>query len=108
MPPSTLFQQTLQILPSRPQQRFTIDPLEFAQAEPSHAMPVLAFGKEGFHPHTALAQSFLVGFGRLIGPHPLQGLLIHTAAERASLLAGRTLGFEGAVVAVFGAGAIAA
>ncbi len=70
-------------------------------------MPILAFAKERFHPHTALAQSFLVWFGRLIGLYPIQDLLIDTAAERAPLLAGRTLGFEGAVVAVFRAGAIA-
>ena len=91
MPASSLFQQPLEILARRSHQRFTIDPLEFTQAEPTHAMPVLALCKEWFHPDTALAHGFLVGLGRLIGTHPIQIRLIHTAAQTASLLIGGTL-----------------
>src|SRR5947208_8768096 len=40
------------------------------------------------------AKGFLVGLGWLIGTHSIQILLIHTAAQTASLLIGGTLGFE--------------
>ncbi len=69
-------------------------------------MPVFAFGKQGFDPDLSLAQRFVVGFSRLVASHPIQHLLIHTAAETAALFAGGTLGFEWAMIAVFGASAL--
>src|SRR5437016_761465 len=108
MPSSSFFQQPLQILSRRSQQRFTIDPLEFTQAEPSHAMPVLTFCEEWFHPHTALAQGFLVGLGRLIGTHSIQIHFIHTAAQTTSLLIGGTLGSQWARVTILDIRPIAA
>src|SRR5260370_10563525 len=71
-------------------------------------MPVLAFCEERFHPHTALTEGFLVGLGRLIGPHPIQILLIHTPAQTASLLIGGALGFQRAGITVFDIGSVAA
>ena len=71
-------------------------------------MPLLALGKQGFDPPTAFAIRFLVGFGRGVRPHPIEHLLIHTAAQAAPLGTGGTLLFERTVVAVFGACAIAA
>src|SRR5258708_30496449 len=94
MPASSFFQQALQILPRRSHQGFTINPLQLSQANPSHAMPVLTFREERFHPHTALTESFLVGLGRLIGTYPIQILLIYTATETSSLLIASTLAFQ--------------
>jgi hypothetical protein len=71
-------------------------------------MPVLPFCEKRFHPHTALTESFLVGLGRLIGTHPIQILLIHTAAQAASLLIGGALGLQWASIAVLDIGTIAA
>src|SRR6266699_6469863 len=70
-------------------------------------MPVFAFRKQGFHPDLTLAQGFLVGLGLLISAHPFQTGFIDTVAEAASSCTGRTLGFERAMIAVLGIGAIA-
>gem|GEM_PF-4066972 len=75
-----------------------------SQAKASHTMPVFPLGEEGFDSDRAFAKSLLVSFGLVVTSHPIQILLIHTAAERASLCTGGTLGFERTVIAVFGAG----
>jgi hypothetical protein len=53
----------LQVLPTRDQERFAVDPPEATQAEPPQAMPLLRRGEERFHPDLSLAHRFLVGFG---------------------------------------------
>src|SRR6516165_2001071 len=71
-------------------------------------MPVLAFCEEWFHPHTALAQGFLVRLGWLIGTHAIQIRFIYTAAQTASLLIGGTLGSQWACITVLDIGPVAA
>ncbi len=66
-------------------------------------MPVFGLGKQRFHPDTALAIRFLVGFGGVIGSHPIQIVLKDTATERPSLLTCRTLRFERIVITILGA-----
>ena len=106
--PAAFFEQTFQILSRCAHERFTIDTPEPTQTEAPHAVPVFPFSKEWFDPDLPLAQGFLVGLSRLVASNPIQHLLIHTAAEAAPLFAGGTLGFEWAVIAVPGIGAITA
>ena len=89
--PSSFFEQPFEILPSCSHQCFTVDAPEQTQAEASHAMPVFAFRKEWFDPHTAFAVRLLVGFSGVVRSHPIQILLMDTATERPSLLTGGTL-----------------
>src|SRR5947209_6730892 len=70
-------------------------------------MPVFAFRKEGFDPHTAFAVRLLVGLRGVVRSHPIQIVLMHTATECPSLLTRRALCLERAVIAVLGAGPIA-
>lgn len=70
-------------------------------------MPLFALSKQRFDPHAAFAVRFLVRFGQVVAPDPIQNLLIDTAAQAASLLPSGTFCFERAVIAVFGIGPIA-
>lgn len=58
-------------------------------------MPVLGLCKERFHPDFPFAHGFLVGFGLVIGTHPIQILLIEVPRDLASMLAPGAARLEG-------------
>jgi hypothetical protein len=80
---SSFAQEPFEVLPSSNQERLTVDPPEPLQPEAPHPMPILGLRKEGFYPHLALAQGFLIGRRLLIGAHPLQILFPDMAVHHA-------------------------
>jgi hypothetical protein len=86
-----LLEQPLEVLPRREQERLTIDAPEPSQAEPSHAMPLLAFCEERFDPYLALAHRLGVGLALVVCADPVEEGLGEVAVDNASVGAGRTL-----------------
>src|SRR5262249_25405350 len=88
--PAPLLQQPLQVLPAGYQEGFTVDSPQPAQAEPPHAMPLLAFSEKWLNPHLALAQRFLIGGGLLVAAHTLLHRPVEGAMADAALRPGCT------------------
>jgi len=97
--PAPFLEQSLQVLPSRSHQCFTIHTPESSEAKAPHAMPVFAFCKQGFDPDTALAYGLLIWLHCMVGTDPLQVLLIKAASEGSPVLTRRAVLFEGAGIA---------
>src|SRR5260221_12125685 len=95
-----------EILAGSNHESLTVDAPEPPQAKASHAVPLLAFRKQGFHPDLALVQSFLVGQGLLVALDPFHVVGKKGAVDAAAARTFRTLRFHRTDLADRGVGAV--
>src|SRR5256714_330307 len=92
--PTSLSQQTFEILSRSRHQSFTIDAPEPPQAKTSHPMPFFGLGEERFDPHFAFVHGLLIGESLVIALHTVQVIGVKRTMQLPTVVTLRTLRFD--------------
>jgi hypothetical protein len=97
--PSSLLQETFEILPCCRYESFTGDSLQTPQTEAPQTMPIFGGSLQWLNPDPSCVHGFLVSKRLMIAFHSFEGVGVKRAMDLPTTLTGSTLGFARAGIA---------